>query len=281
MPISLESETQQPLTFKSLGFSGGERHVDLGIWTFQPKHVVIRARIDSSDDLMTLFLLSDALQRKRIPKFLELPYMPYARQDRVCSPGQAHSLDVVGDFLNIFEYQKVAIWDPHSWLTLAKVHRAIEVPPALIMERDSYLVAMIKNPTSILVAPDKGAVQRVRGVSTYFGQPNVLECTKTRNPVTGELTDLHIPEMDLEDKNLIIVDDICDGGYTFINLAKELRKKNPYSVQLYVTHGIFSKGLKPLDEDIDIIYTSDSKPSPADDKDYPGFLQKITYDFQF
>jgi ribose-phosphate pyrophosphokinase len=281
MSITLETETGQDLPFKTLGFPGGERHVDLGVWDTQPKHVVIRARIDSSDDLMTLFLLSDALQRIHMPMFLELPYMPYARQDRVCSPGQAHSLDVVGNFINTFVYQKVAIWDPHSWLTLAAVERSHEVPPSAIIEKSPQLSHFMRNQDTILVAPDKGAVQRVREVSTYFGQPNVLECSKNRDPATGALTGLHIPDMDLDGKTLVIVDDICDGGWTFTNLATRLREQNPWMIILYTTHGIFSRGLAALDGFVDYVYASDSKPIPIDSDKFPGYLTTIPYKHQF
>lgn len=52
----------------------------------------------------------------------------------------------------------------------------------------------------------------------------------------------------LNDKNILIVDDICDGGATFMLLTKDLYKRGAKSINLFVTHGIFSKGLKPLKE---------------------------------
>ncbi|RYF48025.1 MAG: phosphoribosyltransferase [Cytophagaceae bacterium] len=56
----------------------------------------------------------------------------------------------------------------------------------------------------------------------------------------------------------LIVDDICDGGGTFIGLAAELRKLNPERISLAVSHGIFSKGIDPLTNWLDHVYTTDS-----------------------
>jgi len=59
----------------------------------------------------------------------------------------------------------------------------------------------------------------------------------------------------------IIVDDICDGGGTFNLLAEEFFK-DPASegaeLALFVSHGIFSKGLNAIDKRITSIYTTDS-----------------------
>jgi ribose-phosphate pyrophosphokinase len=92
------------------------------------------------------------------------------------------------------------------------------------------------------------------------GQMNTVFCSKKRDPLTGHLSGFEIknynPNPNADGQDLLIVDDICDGGGTFVGLAKELRKAGAKKVYLYVTHGIFSKGL-PL-EGIDRVFTTDS-----------------------
>ena len=61
-----------------------------------------------------------------------------------------------------------------------------------------------------------------------------------------------------KDKKVLIVDDICDGGRTFIELAKVLRAKGAETVDLYTTHGIYSKGTKVLAPYINNIISTDS-----------------------
>jgi ribose-phosphate pyrophosphokinase len=64
--------------------------------------------------------------------------------------------------------------------------------------------------------------------------------------------------MPIGDKDCLIVDDLCDGGYTFITLADKLRKNGARRVYLYVSHGLFSKGFPPLFAKIDHIYCTNS-----------------------
>jgi len=54
------------------------------------------------------------------------------------------------------------------------------------------------------------------------------------------------------------VDDICDGGGTFIGLAKALKQKNAGNLYLAVSHGIFSKGFNELNKHFTKIFTTDS-----------------------
>jgi ribose-phosphate pyrophosphokinase len=86
---------------------------------------------------------------------------------------------------------------------------------------------------------------------------------KIRDQETGGITSLRMNTSGgcnhyIKNKNILIVDDICDGGRTFIECAKILHLHEVNSVSLYVTHGIFSKGLAPLeDAGITEIYTKD------------------------
>ncbi len=76
----------------------------------------------------------------------------------------------------------------------------------------------------------------------------------------------HVHATDLSGLTAVITDDICDGGATFIGIAKELRRLNCHKVVLYVTHGIFSKGTEVFDGLLDQLFTSDSFPQQPSDK---------------
>jgi ribose-phosphate pyrophosphokinase len=59
----------------------------------------------------------------------------------------------------------------------------------------------------------------------------------------------------------LIVDDICDGGATFIGIADAIHEKDPDAdVRLYVTHGIFSKGIDVFKGKLNHIYVSNVFP---------------------
>src|SRR6266581_8938036 len=93
---SNRDKTKSWIDFKYFIFSGGEVQVSLDSSNSHGlEHcngIYIDARIRNSDDVMTLLMLTDALRRMvsvNTPIHLQIPYIPYARQDRVCNFGEA------------------------------------------------------------------------------------------------------------------------------------------------------------------------------------------------
>lgn len=109
-----------------------------------------------------------------------------------------------------------------------------------------------------LVCPDSGANKKMKDLQKGIMHDSLIKCDKTRDTQTGEISGFEVYANDLEGKPCLIIDDICDGGGTFIGLAKELKKKNAGKLYLAVSHGIFSKGYVELDKYFDGIYTTDS-----------------------
>jgi ribose-phosphate pyrophosphokinase len=263
MTISIQTKTNKKLGVAFLQFPGGERHVQLeNTEDFsQIQSVLIRAYINSSNDLMDYLLLENALLKMKpdLNIDLELPYLPYARQDRACSLGQAFSLEVMAALLRINKKRSITVWDCHSMVG-TNLTGAINLTPEKIILRSSELMNEFKNPNLVLICPDKGAFKRCETIAQAFGVKEIVHCEKIRNSSTGKITGTSVSAKDLSGKTAIITDDICDGGMTFIGIAKALKELHCSEVVLYVTHGIFSKGLTVFDGLIDRIYTSDSFP---------------------
>jgi ribose-phosphate pyrophosphokinase len=88
--------------------------------------------------------------------------------------------------------------------------------------------------------------------------------SKKRDVASGKLTGFSLMAGDVRGRDLLIVDDLCDAGGTFIGSAQVLREAGAHSVSLYVTHGIFSKGVEHLFANgIDAIYTTTSYAAPT------------------
>jgi len=211
----------------------------------------IEAHVKDSADLMTLFMLTDALRRAYQPKTpiaLTLPYLPYARQDRVCNPGEPLGLRVLCNLINAQNYDSVTVYDPHSDVSTALLDRVRVVTQADLLSR-AY--TLFRGYT--LVAPDAGALKKVGAVAKALTLPYV-RADKTRDPETNDITGTVLIGKVAPDANLLIVDDICDGGRTFTELAKVLRTHTSGKIDLYVTHGIFSKGYGVFDDLIDTVY---------------------------
>ena len=260
-----------PTEYTTLKFSGGEIQVRLtdgeDISPNRSNSAYITAKLTDSDSIMELANLVDAFRRCDSHIFLHLvcPYLPYARQDRVCAPGESLALRVMCDLINNMKFESVEVWDVHSDVSLALLNASHNIGPERFLGKvieDAYEAKR----ELVLVSPDAGAVKKVTKVAKEFDLPMVT-AMKHRDPKTGEITgtEIHIPK-ELTDKEFLIVDDICDGGRTFIELAKAIRTAAPKvtAVGLYVTHGIFSKGLDVLTAaGIDYIYTAN--PFPAVD----------------
>jgi len=165
---------------------------------------------------------------------LDLPYLPYARQDKTENNVSTTAFFPFSYLLNCLGFSKVIVKDPHNInVTKAKIKNVEIIMPDLI----SLLVDLKAAP----VYPDKGAAVR------YGADSLSITCDKVREPLTGKIEGITVHGA-VEPRTYLIIDDICDGGRTFIEVAKKLYEAGAAEVHLYITHGIFSKGLEPLRE---------------------------------
>lgn len=237
-------------------FSGGEVNVCLRDDTYGSAEILANMR--TSDDVMTLLLLTDALRRNGCKEIsLLMPYLPYARQDRVMKAGESLALRVMCDLINAQKYDRVQVWDVHSDTALALLDRATS------RALPSLVGSICYHQSFVLVAPDAGALKKVAALAKAVKMPFV-RADKSRNAETGEITGTVVYGEHIGDRDFLIVDDICDGGRTFIELAQQLRPLTNGQVMLYVTHGIFSRGTAVFDGLIDKVFVANSFVSAKD-----------------
>ena len=239
-------------------FPGGEEHVRIyGIVPGEP--VDIEAKVRSSSDLMRLLLCMNAIEEAGSWwNTLYLPYLPYARQDRICNPGEANSLKLLLDLMTVTRCNSTGTL--HQIVSM-DVHN----PTVLPHERNITLAELLESGKMgdykeryqgyFVVSPDAGSCERSEEVAQLLGAP-VVQATKVRDTY-GKITGTAM-EPTLRGSKFLIVDDICDGGRTFTEIAKILRERDAEKVELLVTHGIFSKGFQVFQGLIDHITTTDS-----------------------
>jgi ribose-phosphate pyrophosphokinase len=236
-------------------FPGGEEHVNYNTY----KTIIaaeVKAVIQGSSDFMRLCLLSGILDSFGCEKILKIHYFPYARQDRVCARGDSFSLKVVCDIINSLGFHGVEILDPHSDVLPALLENCRVKTQLDVIASSKELRLLALNTTA--VSPDAGANKKTHEIMAYSPR-QFIRADKIRNLETGEIKETVVYCESLSGKRVTIWDDICDGGRTFIELAKILKSKGAEEVNLYVTHGIFSKGVQVLlDSGIDNIYTTSS-----------------------
>lgn len=185
---------------------------------------------------------------------LNCPFLPYGRQDKEISNNTTFAREA---FLHLTEasgYSYIRTYDSHS------------LGPRIESQQPKDFIKWVleQNTYNMICFPDKGAKNRY---SNLIGNSfPTIYCEKTRNQQTGEIegltlvTDGHRSSIGLIEKaEILIWDDLCDGGKTFVETTKLLKKLGATIVDLAVSHGIFSKGFIPLNEaGINQVYTTNS-----------------------
>ncbi len=260
----------QEIGFESFFFSGGEPHIKLDVkdipWDSQ---ITITSRVNSANDFMMLLAAMSAL--KEIPHqetFVFIPYFPGARQDRVMVPGEPLTAVMYTDILNeCYQDFQIQSYDLHSDVVPACLengdshynnHKFIEKVVKDILAYDERDNPDLFDENLVLVSPDAGSNKKIYKLAQHLDVETIVKCDKTRDIESGKLSGFEVYSDNLAGLDCLIVDDICDGGGTFIGLAEELKRKGAGKVYLAVSHGIFSKGFEELEKHFTCIYTTDS-----------------------
>jgi ribose-phosphate pyrophosphokinase len=283
------------IKFDAFTFNGGEPHIKLNALfntekeerhfvqakyttasvPVPPLHnnVTVTTRIRSFGDMGMLLVAIEALRGLRYNHInLFLPYFPGARQDRRMVPGEPFTVKIYADLINRLGLDKVTIFDPHSDVTPALLNNCEVIDNYRLAE---HAIKENINCPFNLVSIDAGAAKKIGKLGKYLFERkieafDIIQCNKKRNTRTGDIEAFEVFSDDLGGKPTFIVDDIADGGASFIHAAEELKNKNAGALYLIVSHGIFSKGFKELRKHYKAIYTTDSWVN-----DYPMDIPQI------
>jgi ribose-phosphate pyrophosphokinase len=217
--------------------------------------ITIVARLNSSQEIIKLLLLTDALKKYSRNIELRVSYLPYGRQDRLCDTGESFSLKIIADLINTQQYTRVEIFDPHSDVTPALINNSIAI------SNHKFVAKALKDEKNyLLVSPDAGAFKKIFNLACHLNYTDeIVCCNKVRNVTTGKIKKMSVmSDTDLAGRRCIIVDDIISKGGTFVGLAKELKIKGAKQVDLIVSHHENSADKEVLKSELDHIYTTNS-----------------------
>lgn len=236
-----------------ISFPDGHKHLKLKDEDLNLTEISLS--ITSFDDLFLLYQLASLCPN--LGK-IRINYLLGARCDRQFSKGEARDLGIIASYINDMDFDVVEILKPHSEVSLDLINNstAISVTKQLLGQCISYSGIT----DCSIIAPDKGAAV---WIEKELERDDIVKCNKTR--VEGKVDKIEIPADAVIKPTCIIVDDLCDGGATFIQCSKELRKRGAREVHLVVTHGIFSKGFEELDQWISTIHCTNSFKDVDDD----------------
>jgi ribose-phosphate pyrophosphokinase len=262
------------ITYKVSKFPDGQQTVDIISTHFfnVSAQVQLRSRMNDFKDLELILCATQALKNLGVTDIeLYVPYFIGGRSDRLFQYGGVNYLkQVIGPIINSQGYSKVYVMDPHSDVLEAVINNFAKYDNFKLIK---FALENIDNKNDareriVLVSPDAGAYKKIFDVAKEFGIQNIITANKVRDLKTGNIVRTEIPTLDQHnDLKYVIIDDICDGGRTFVELAKVMKESRPTAkVYLVVTHGIFSAGFDKLNEVIDGIFTTNSFRNIADDE---------------
>jgi ribose-phosphate pyrophosphokinase len=217
-------------------FSDGEIGVEF-VESIRGRSVfLVQSTYSPTDNLMELLLMIDAAKRASAYKVIAvIPYYGYARQDRKDRPRVAIGSKLVANMLTAAGADRVVTMDLHA----PQIQGYFDIP---VDHLDSsaifipYIESLnLKNLT--FAAPDVGSANRIREIATFFECEMVI-CDKHRKRA-NEIASMVLIG-DVKDRDVVLIDDICDTGGTLCKSAALMKEKGARSVRALCTHPVLS-----------------------------------------
>ncbi len=234
--------------------------------TIRGSHIfIVQSTPPSADNLLELLLMVDAAKRASAYKVIAVvPYFGYARQDRKDKPRVSIGAKLVADLLSVSGIDRLITMDLHA----DQIQGFFNVPVDHLYASTLFVPFIEKMGLDnvIIASPDVGGTKRA---NTYAKMLNtgIVICHKTRarpNEV-GNMTVIG----DVENKDVIIVDDMIDTAGTITKAANLMKKKGARSVRAFAAHGVLSgPALERIEKsELEEVYFTDSiKPKTGCDK---------------
>lgn len=194
---------------------------------------------ENNEELVALIYLVGHMREHGVERiFLEMPYIPNARQDRVKNEEDIFTLKYFANVINMLQFDGVFVTDPHSYVSCALINRIKAYPVEnvimkILMHSESF--GAFGEDNFSMFFPDEGSMKRY---SEIFVDIPYTYGMKVRDWKTGQIQGLEVVGSvdNIKGKTILIIDDICSKGGTFYHSAKKLKELGAGKIYLYVTH---------------------------------------------
>lgn len=241
-------------------FPDGQPHVTIDVEDFSIyEHVKILCSIRNPEELFNLLMIKEVLGRNaNLHIQLCIYWLFGARMDREIDAKQPSTFKIIKDILSS-NFQDVSILDLHN-------------PKAYPLARELSVTVHLKAAFADfgdcdIFFPDEGAKKRYSGLP-IFSDKNILYGKKKRDSQTGKLSGFELAGGERKSDSVLIVDDICAGGYTFFGQGEVLKSLGYIRMALSTTHGIYSGDASLLKDFFKIYSTNSYSFGLADNKLY-------------
>jgi ribose-phosphate pyrophosphokinase len=272
--LDLTSLENSNIKYKISKFPDGQQSITLDKpqITQRMSMILLKSRLNSFKDLELIITANQCLREFGIEDVnLYVPYFLGGRSDRKFGEGQTNYLkNVICPIINSQKFNKVVVMDPHSDVLEACLDNFVKIGNFELVQ---FALDSINDKNVTLISPDAGALKKIFDVAAKFQIENVVTASKVRDMKTGDIIRTELPTMNLDGINhIVIIDDICDGGRTFVELARAIREITNLPIYLVVTHGVFSAGFNELQKHFTNIFTTNSI---VDRYDTDGFVKQL------
>ena len=197
---------------------------------------LVQSTFPPSDNLMELLLMIDAAKRASAKSVnAVIPYFGWARQDRKDKPRVSIGAKLVADMLSKAGVDRVITMDLHA----DQIQGFFDVPVDHLYASMVFMpyIQSLKLDELVMAAPDVGGSKRASAYAKYLNVPLVLcQKTRTRANVVDEIRIIG----DVQDKNVVIVDDIVDTAGTICKAGDVMKEAGAKSVRAIASHCVMS-----------------------------------------
>lgn len=268
--LNLINREKSDVDYSISRFPDGEVQITLGEFS-RKGELNVRCRITSGEELFILTQVCDILVRHGMQFSVSIYYLMGMRMDRVMDFNRPYTLKLIVNILDNLGASNISIFSPHSDASL-DLFRKTDVTEIRSEQWVLELGRFYKEYQIVL--PDAGAVERYY---SGFGVPaDVIIGEKVRDIATGKILSIKVknPEA-LDGRPLMILDDLCDGGGTFMGLAKAIRDIKPdTNISIAIFHMVNPKGIENLSKTFNHVYFTNSYKDWKNDID--PFPENIT-----
>ena len=219
-------------------FSDGEIYIEINE-NIRGNSIFVIQSISSpaNDNLMELLICIDALKRSSAKNITAvIPYFGYARQDRKTASRAPISAKLVANLLTTAGTDRILTLDLHA----GQIQGFFDIPVDTLIAKP-ILISDIKERVNgeglVFVSPDAGGTERARSYAKAFDTE--IAVIDKRRPEPGASQVMNVVG-DVDGRECIIVDDICDSGGTLANAANALLENGATKVKAYCTHGVLT-----------------------------------------
>jgi ribose-phosphate pyrophosphokinase len=216
-------------------FPDGENKITLIGKISKKKSVVVQSMYPPVDtNLVQALSLITKAKENSSEVVVVIPYMGYARQDREFLPGEIVTMKVLGKLFKSAGASKIIVVDIHSSIGLKhfsiKTKNVTAIPDLV----GFFKKLSLKNP--LIVSPDQGGKERAKEFAKEFNS-DYIALKKTRDRKTGKVK-IKTKNLEVKNRDLILVDDIISTGGSIIKATQFLKKQKCKRIYVACTHAL-------------------------------------------